>query len=244
MRSSTLYREDLAWLHHTVFDGLAREAAPGLLRILRAAGVRKGALIDLGCGSGLWARAAQQAGFAVTGVDCSAAMIRLARKVSPQSVFHCASLHDFHLPSCNAVTVLGEALNYLAPGRHTAPGLERLFKRIAKALQPGGLLVFDLIITGRPSLSRRLWRDGKNWAVLVEANEDQPRKLLSRKIVTFRHIKARWRRTTEIHRCKLYTLAEVQRALRASGFTVRITDQYGQYHLLPRRRVFIACRQV
>ncbi|MGO8674746.1 MAG: class I SAM-dependent methyltransferase [Limisphaerales bacterium] len=80
MNHSALYEEDLAFVHHEGFGEFARAAGPELLRLLRQANLRRGTLVDLACGSGIWADLAQWSDFNVIGVDQSQAMIRLARK--------------------------------------------------------------------------------------------------------------------------------------------------------------------
>jgi SAM-dependent methyltransferase len=87
---------------------MAKKAAPGLLRILRRSGINGGLVIDLGCGSGRWARELNRHGYAALGVDQSPAFIRLARTVAPQSRFVCMSLLRVKLPACDAVTSIGE----------------------------------------------------------------------------------------------------------------------------------------
>ena len=81
------YRRDLAYVHDAGFSDYALQAAPGLLQMLRKNKVPRGLVVDLGCGSGRWAAALNQAGFEVLGVDQSASMIDLARRVAPRSRF-------------------------------------------------------------------------------------------------------------------------------------------------------------
>jgi SAM-dependent methyltransferase len=50
--------------------------------------------------------------YEVFGVDQSKAMIRLARKSAPNAKFKTGSLFDTKLPSCVAVTSLGECISY------------------------------------------------------------------------------------------------------------------------------------
>ena len=50
------YREDLAYIHDVGFGEFALNAVPGLLTLLKKSGVPNGLVLDLGCGSGLWAR--------------------------------------------------------------------------------------------------------------------------------------------------------------------------------------------
>jgi 2-polyprenyl-3-methyl-5-hydroxy-6-metoxy-1,4-benzoquinol methylase len=80
------YNEDLAYIHDVGYGGFAEGAAPGVLRILREAGIGDGLVVDLGCGSGIWARHLTDAGYEVVGVDISPAMIRLARKRAPTAL--------------------------------------------------------------------------------------------------------------------------------------------------------------
>jgi len=51
------YGEDLAYVHDAGFTGYCLNAAPGLLRALKRNGITGGLVVDLGCGSGRWARA-------------------------------------------------------------------------------------------------------------------------------------------------------------------------------------------
>ena len=236
-----IYQADLAWIHHCGFGHFARNIAPELLRLLRRRGITRGRLIDLGCGSGLWAKAAQQAGFEVLGVDQSAAMIRLARQIAPKASFLCLSLHEFEFPACQVVTALGEPFNYLPPWSDVA-GLRGLFERIATALAPGGLLIFDVMVAGPPRMSYRRWDAGEDWAALVEVSEHPKRRQLTREIISFRKRGTAHRRSRERHVLRLFTRAEIEDALRKTGFSCVAMRRYGRVKLLPRRWAFIARR--
>ena len=243
MSRKTLYRDDLAYVHHVGFGGFAREASTGLLRLLHGAGIRRGTLVDLGCGSGVWAREAGRRGFDVVGVDASPAMIRLARRVAPRARFRCASLYDFDIPACDVVTAIGEGLNYVAGEGHRLPELDRLFRRIAVALRPDGLFIFDVMLRGGAAMNYRDWRAGGDWAVLVEVTEESAHDGLTRSITTFRRVKGSWRRAEETHRIRLYSRVGIERSLRAAGFAVRTARGYGGLALAPRRLAFLARRR-
>src|SRR6516165_376478 len=113
------YQDDLAHIHDTGFGGFARGSAPGLLSLLRQNGIREGVVVDLGCGSGIWARALADSGYEVVGVDISPAMIALARQRVPEATFHVQSFVEFPIPGCRAVTALGEVFNYLFDPRNS-----------------------------------------------------------------------------------------------------------------------------
>jgi len=106
------YQEDLAYIHDVGFGAFSSESAPGLLEILHQKGIEKGLVVDLGCGSGIWAKALTQAGYEVLGIDISDAMLDLAREKAPKAKFQNASLLRVELPKCDAVTSIGECLNY------------------------------------------------------------------------------------------------------------------------------------
>jgi SAM-dependent methyltransferase len=241
MKSKAAYTADLAHVHHVGFGDFARDSAPGLLGLLRAARGDGGQVIDLGCGSGIWAAALLRAGYDVTGVDPSSAMLVLARQVAPGARFVRASAYDFDIPACDAVTAIGEVLSYLPPGAKAAPSLPRLFRRIAGALRPGGLLVFDLIVTEkRRPMAYRTWRSGDDWSVLVSVSEQPARRRLVREITTFRRVGARYRRSHETHVVRICLRAAIERMLRQAGFSVRVLRGYGAARLAPRRLAFCA----
>src|SRR5215218_7480954 len=108
------YGPDLAHVHDVAFGDWARDAAPFVLARLREAGIEDGLVVDLGCGSGIWAAG-------VLGVDGSAEMLALARSRAPGARLRRGSLHEVELPPCVAVTAVGECVNYGGP-----PGLELL----------------------------------------------------------------------------------------------------------------------
>jgi len=239
MKRRGLYTNDLAHIHHAGFGGFARGAGPGLLRLLRRAGLRRGPLVDLACGSGLWAATAQRAGFDVIGVDISPAMIRLAKRTAPGARFHRGSLYDFALPACDVVTVLGEGLNYL-PAHGREPDLGRLIAKVSRALRPGGMFIFDVMTAGGKPMNYQTWREGKDWAVWVQVTEQRRQRRLRRDIVTFLKRGAAYRRAGETHRMRLLARAEIERRLRRAGFDFRVMRCYGKMPLAPRRLAFVA----
>jgi SAM-dependent methyltransferase len=134
-----IYQEDVAYIHHVGYGDFASKAAPEWLSILKREGIRKGTIVDLGCGSGIWARAAEQAGFHVTGLDSSPAMIRLARTVAPCSEFRCVSLDEASLPQCDVITANGEVFK----------------KEIKQALERAGFAVKVVSTYGKTRLAPR-----------------------------------------------------------------------------------------
>lgn len=223
------YRTDLAYIHDVGFSSFALNAAPGLLRILWRNGIDRGLVIDLGCGGGIWARQLGFAGFQVLGVDISPAMIRIARKTAPKAKFVTGSLVDVRLPPCAAVTSIGECLSYSFADDDGDRELFRFFRRVYRALPPGGVFIVDFAKAGREpgGMPQKSYWTGSDWAVLVEAAEDPATRILTRRITSFRRTGTLYRRSEEIHRLRLYELADLELLLKRAGFEVRSLRGYG-----------------
>src|SRR5215212_2300357 len=142
------YKEDLAYIHDVGFGDFALKSAPGILEILGRNKIQEGLVVDLGCGSGLWAQELTRARYRVLGIDISGSMIDIARRRVPDAEFRVGSLFETEIPPCNAVTSLGECLNYLFDPDNESQTLVRLFRRIFSALAPGGVFVFDVAEPG------------------------------------------------------------------------------------------------
>jgi SAM-dependent methyltransferase len=238
------YGEDLAYIHDVGHAEFALRSAPGILEILARSGIRDGLVVDLGCGSGLWARELVDAGYQVLGIDISEAMITLSRKRVPEAEFRVGSLFDAEIPPCGAVTAVSEVLNYLfdeEPG-----GLAPLFRRVFEVLVPGGVFVFDVLGPGQvpPGAKARGFRVGEDWAVLSEREEDAERGTLERRIVSFRKVGEHYRRDDEVHRVRLYDPSELAAELGELGFEVRTMRAYGDYPLGKNHAAFEARKLV
>ena len=167
------YDEDLAYTHDQGFGEFAGGAAPFLLETLHQHGIGDGLVIDLGCGSGIWAMALDEAGYKVMGVDISPAMIDLCKQRIPNGSFYVQSYLKTDLPPCRTVTSLGECFNYLFDTDNALEQLISLFGRIYKALEPGGLFIFDVLEPGHQGRKpEQKFVKGQDWIVLVEKHEN------------------------------------------------------------------------
>jgi SAM-dependent methyltransferase len=240
-RKASAYRDDLAYVHDVGFGGFASDAAPWILKLLREHALTDGLVIDVGCGSGIWARELSMAGYGVLGYDISPAMVAIARKRVPRGEFFAQPFLTAKLRPCVAVTALGEVFNYLFDRRNTIHRLVEFFARVHTALRPGGLFVFDVATPGRePNGHRQAFRTGSDWACLFEAREDADDHTLTRRISTFRRVGDLYRRADEVHRLRLYEPRELTTALRDAGFRVRTVCDYGKTTFPPGYAGFVA----
>jgi SAM-dependent methyltransferase len=236
------YRDDLAYIHDAGFGHVATHAATELLAALAERGIPQGQIVELGCGSGILAQELVAIGYQVLGIDISAAMIALARKRVPQAQFKVGSFRTAELPTCVAVTAIGEVFNYLFDGGNTRAALAKVLERIYAALRPGGLLLFDVAGPGRlpPYAPRRRHIVGPDWAILLNMEEDRKRHILTRHITTFRQVGDQCRKEEEIHRLRLYEPDEITTLLKNAGFRVRVLDCYAKWKFPPGWAGFLA----
>lgn len=232
------YHQDLAELHNLYYSDFVENAAPGAIAALRAAGIRSGVVLDLGCGGGQFSSRLLREGYEPAGIDVSAAMIRLARKRVPAAKFVRGSIADVRLPSCSAAVAIGEVFNYLP----SKAGVRRAFRNVFRALRPGGILVFDIKepLPGPGKKARSVARWGADWAIFVEVAEDPDEQRLVRKIASFRRMDRNYRRHDEVHRQTILKAAEIGKMLEIIGFSVSIRRGYRDVRLSSDRKVLIA----
>jgi SAM-dependent methyltransferase len=237
-----LYNRDLAHIHAFGFASSAERAAPEIVQVLKSAPIQIRRVIDVGCGAGPLTRVLCGAGFDVTGIDSSEELLRYARKAAPAARFVNASAYDAELGSCDAILAINERLTFHAEDVDADHLIREFFQRACEALPVRGMLIFDVIELGEPSLAGRFWASGDDWAVLVDTTEDQADRILVRDITTFRRAGELYRRGREVHCVRLFDTRTLCGYLAACGFTVETAQRYGSQPLLPRRRAFFATR--
>jgi SAM-dependent methyltransferase len=223
------YGPELAYVHEAGFSGFARLASPALLRILQKHRVTGGLVVDLGCGTGIWAAALLRAGYDVLGIDRSVAMIDRARRHAPGARFELASLEEVTIPRCAAVTSIGEGLSY------ARIPLPELFARVREAVLPGGVFIFDVAVPGEPYQGD--WSGG-DWQIFITHTVSG--RTLTRRITTFRYADGRFHRSDELHELQIYDPREVKAMLRDAGFRVKTKRGYGRASLPDAHLAFVA----
>lgn len=232
-----MYRDDLAYIHDQGYAHDSERAATFIVRLLRANGLPRGRLLELGCGSGRSTARLMQAGYEVFGMDISSAMLRLARRRVPEGTFRIGSF-PIHANTCwNAVVAIGEVVNYLP----SVMALRRMIRLVFRSLQPGGFFIFDMRRLPQKGDPIR-WLAGKggtDWAVTAGSVVDLKQQRLTRRILTLRFVRGRWRARTEVHHQRLYRVSDMDQWLRAAGFDVEVRKGYGRISL-PAGKLFIA----
>lgn len=211
------YGDDLAYIHHHGHAFFAEAQAPRLVTLLKQHGVKT--VVELGCGSGVVTKQLTKAGFHVTGIDTSPAMIRLAKKVAPKAKLKVGSFSAAP-PPADAVVAVGEVFNY------GTADLLPVFRRIRRATQ---LLAFDFLGPGRyEQKTTKTFRMGRDWAVLVKRREEGNR--LTRRITSFVKRGAGYRRSDEEHVVTLYSPRAMLTLLKKAGFSPHLRAAHGPGH--------------
>jgi SAM-dependent methyltransferase len=222
------YGPDQSSIHDARFGDLARDAASFLAVQLDAAGLHRGTVVDLGCGSGILAGLLGDAGYDVVGVDISADMIALARKNAPRATLHVGSMLDLELPPAVAVTAIGEALNYATDPRAGVDELSRLAARVHDTLAPGGVFLFDVAGPGRHGPDGIKFHDHEDWFLANRVEESADHATLHRRITIFMDTgDGRYRRSDEHHVLRLYEPEALMELLTHAGFTAEFLTSYG-----------------
>lgn len=222
------YLDDLAHVH-TETNSHGDACVPGIVAELKKAGITNGLIVDLGCGNGGVCAKLHEAGYDTLGVDLSDAFILQARERYPHLDYEVGSFLSAPLPACRAITALGEVFNYAFDPGNGWTSFTKWLARPFDALQPGGLLIFDVIGPGGTPEPRQVARRGDDWALMAHIEEDTEAMVLTRDITTFRKLGALYRRSEEVHRLHLFEPGELIDVLHEAGFEARRVPGLGDY---------------
>lgn len=97
--------------------------------------------VDTGCGTGVLLQLLRDTGWNSTGLDLSFAMLRTARRQRGNIPLAAADLRALPLRGVHYLTCLFDTMNFILDEAE----LRRVFNEFAQALEPGGLLYFDVV---------------------------------------------------------------------------------------------------
>ena len=210
-------------MYDAAFSGWALSAAPGVLRILRRHGIPDGLVVDVGCGNGILARQLSFAGYDVVGIDQSAAMIQIARQRAPRARFVRSAVQDASIPVCRAVVSAGMSVSFAFAGDQSGAEVRRFFRKVRKALVPGGVLAFDFAVDGRKpgGMPKHGHWFGHGWSLEVQGERDGD--VIRRTVVA---VQGRTR-SVETHVLRVYEAGRLYELLTAAGFDPQPLKGFG-----------------
>ena len=207
-------------MYHSLWADWYLPAARPALERLFFSELRAGSrVLDLCCGSGHVTRELVDRGYAVTGVDASAALIAIARRELPQVDFRVQDARRLVELNGRFDGVLStfDSLNHIL----TLGELGRVFHGARDALRPGGLLVFDMNLEEAYSLDLRQWsvEMAENNVGLMRGTYDFATKRATTELIWFvKTSNGLWRRHRSVVEQRCYTAAEISLALEQAGF--------------------------
>ena len=222
------YGHALSHIHDTGFAGVAEAAADMLISTLKASGLTRGRVTDLGCGSGILARKLLDQGYTVEGIDQSVAMLALAQSRAPEAVFRCETLFECEIPPSIAVCAVGECFNYLFDRNNDDAALDRVLHRVYQSLEGGGIFLFDIATPDRiVKAPLKNFFQTQNWTTLVENRHSETPLVMTRKISSFIKEGEYYDRVDETHHLRLIDPDTLAHRINALGFEFETFECYG-----------------
>lgn len=211
-----------------VYDRLIGPEVPAawaarLAALLARRSIGEGLVLDLACGTGTVTRALALRGYEMLGCDRSPEMLDVARArcadLPVPPVWVCQDMKELDLyGTVRAAVCCLDSVNYL-----TEPGdLLRAFRRVRLFLEPGGVFLFDV-------KSEALFREqGGTVSVYEDADlfsvwqYGAPRRGLAvHQVDIFQKNGEQYKRFTEEHFQRVYTLAALEKTLADAGLRLR-----------------------
>jgi SAM-dependent methyltransferase len=225
------YRQDLALVHHLGYGFHADLCAAGILELLEPVLERGGQVLEFGCGSGLLTRYLVEAGHRVIATDASPAMLELARETAPGvEALELLTLPDDPIPPADAIVGIGHPISYL-PDEES---LDRALVALANALNPGGVLAFDICDiewgTARKDVLNQ-GRVGDDWAIVALFSVPTPNRFVRDMTTFLRNDDGTWRRDFEHHDNVLIDVSLVPPLLAEHGVEAVVGDSFGDEEL-------------
>lgn len=234
-----------AYCYDRVMDHIDHGAwAAGIDRYLCTYLETRGRLLDLGCGTGKLTCGLGRIGWAVAGIDLSPAMLELAAGNAAAAGIpfpcSCQDMRFFSLDNhpdtapVDAVLCLHDGMNYLTELFE----FDLVFDRVAAALRPGGLWIFDYSTRWnirKNFAGRRFVEEGDDYALLWLNRYNRLNGRLAVVLELVRQTQAGSSLTREVHLQRVFRLPVVRRRLLRSGAfeLLGIYDGYTQQPVRP-----------
>lgn len=191
-------------------------------RIIDREGLHPRTAVDLACGTGSVALLLAQKGMQVIGVDLAPDMLTVASQkaqdMENRPLFVCQPLQNLCLPRGMDLAVCAlDSLDYI-----TDPAdCEAAIRRIYKALNPGGIFIFDVNTPEKlKAMDGQVFLDEDDDVYCVWRGEfDKKSNICSYGMDLFQRHGEGWYRSFEEHREYAYSQSQLTSYLKAAGFT-------------------------
>ena len=186
--------------------------------ILKREGLNPRTCVDLACGTGSVTAILVEKGLQVTGVDLSEEMLTVASQKAPGAWFICQPLQELKLPRAVDMAVCAlDSLDYITDPKDC----EEAIRRIYKALNPGGIFIFDVNTPEKlRDMDGQVFLDEDDDVYCVWRGEfDEETNICSYGMDLFQRAGDVWHRSFEEHCEYAYSEEQLVGYLKAAGFT-------------------------
>jgi SAM-dependent methyltransferase len=235
--------ENFAAVYDTFMDNVPyRDWAAFLTGRLREYGIHDGILLDLGCGTGSLTQILAEAGYDMIGVDASSDMLEIAAEKQEKTpgmagriLYLLQDMREFELyGTVRAVISSCDSLNYLT----AEEDLLQTFRLVNNYLDPGGIFLFDMntVYACENLLADHTFAENREDCSFIWENYYDPESMLNEYDLTLflradagtsgltddgarERVPDRslWRRFTETHLERAYSLDQVKKLLERAG---------------------------
>ncbi|MCD6551147.1 class I SAM-dependent methyltransferase [Thermotoga sp.] len=217
--------------HEGPYTAFSRRIAHNFTKIIENFHIHGKKVLDVACGEGTFAVEIAKQGFEVVGVDLSPEMLRFAveraKRENVSVVFLRMDMRNLNFQEeFDIATCWFDSLNYLLEFKD----LKETFKRVWKALKPGGFFLFDMnTIYGLFMASQEgpiyIQQDSSSVFEVQDIEFDLENSLATFYVTVFERKEGNlWERFDEIHRERGYRAREIASALEEAGFVFSFYD--------------------
>ena len=215
--------EDFAQVYDIFMDDIPyRQWCERVTEVLAAHDIRDGLVLDLGCGTGSMTELLAARGFDMIGIDLSGQMLDRALKKREASgldiLYLQQDMRSFELyGTVRAVICLCDSLNYLLEKEE----LLETFRLVNNYLDPGGLFLFDFntVYKYETVIGDCVIAENRDECSFIWENYYDGEERCNEYDLTFfvREESGLYRKFTETHLQRGYTLPEMQSLLERAG---------------------------
>lgn len=243
--------ESFARVYDDFMDNIPYDDWAGyVISLLKEKGIEEGLLLDLGCGTGNITQRLAKSGYDMIGVDYSAEMLEIAQEKDieeeSQILYLLQDMREFELyGTVRAVISICDSMNYIIEYED----LTEVFRLVNNYLDPEGYFIFDMNTLYKYETilaDNTIAEDRETMSFIWDNYFYEEERINEYNLNLFlQEEDGRYRKFTETHYQKAYTIDEVKQAITDGGMEcIAIYDAFTRE--APRedsQRVYVIARE-
>ena len=215
--------ESFARVYDDFMDNIPYDEWAGyVISLLKEKGIEEGLLLDLGCGTGNITQRLAKSGYDMIGVDNSAEMLEIAQEKNieeeSQILYLLQDMREFELyGTVRAVISICDSMNYIIEYED----LTEVFRLVNNYLDPEGYFIFDMNTLYKYETilaDNTIAEDRETMSFIWDNYFYEEERINEYNLNLFlQEEDGRYRKFTETHYQKAYTIDEVKQAITDGG---------------------------